>query len=93
MKLTDAVIEQVSSHIVGALIERKMITLKAQRGTVKERIKKVIKDEREQEELLDKEVARLIDKNKSVLGTDMIDYNRMFTMVKTKLAKEKGIVL
>lgn len=93
MRLTENTIENITSLIVGALVDKRLVTLKAQRGAVTERIKRVIKEECKKEALLDKEVEALIEKNISVLGKDSIDYGRMFTMVKVKLAKEKGIVL
>ena len=93
MRLSKESIEKVSDLIVSALIEKKLITLKDQRGKLKARIIKVINDDLKKEEALDREVNALIEKNKGVLGDESIDHNMMFNMVKKKLAKEKGVVL
>ena len=75
------------------MIDRKLITLKTQRAATVNRIKKVILDERKIEEELDKEVEALIKKNISAVGKEAVDYNKMFSMIKSKLAKERGVVL
>ena len=93
MSLTALNIEKVSNLIINELIDKKLITLKDQRDKVRNRIMKVITDDQKNIEALDKEVRMLIEKNKGIADSGSIDYNKMFNIIKVKLAKEKGIVL
>ena len=93
MRLSDRCLERVSELVVRGLIEEKLIKLKSQRESVKRRIKKVFTDEMKIEEDLDREAAALLKKNMGSTGGETIDYDHMLKMVRTKLAKQKGIVL
>ncbi len=91
--LSNEVISKVSELILRGLVEKRLITLKAQREKVKNSIKNAILKELKKEKALDKEVDALIEKNRKLVEGDSFDYDMMFNMVKVKLAKEKGIVL
>jgi hypothetical protein len=93
MKISKTDIDKLCENITRRLVDKKLLRLKTQRERLKEGIRKVITDELRKEEELDKEVAALIEKNKGVLGKETIDYQKMFHMIKVKLAKEKGVVL
>ncbi len=93
MKITRENIDKLSEHITRNLVDKRLVRLKAQRGKLKEKIKSVMLEELRKEDILDKEVAALIKKNTAQLGDDQIDYQKMFNLVKHKLAKERGIVL
>ncbi len=57
------------------------------------RIDEIITEEFMVEERLNKEVAELLKAHEKEIEKGHIDYNTMFTMIKKKLVKEKGIIL
>ncbi len=57
------------------------------------RIDQIITEEFMVEERLNKEVAELLKAHEKEIEKGHIDYNTMFTMIKKKLVKEKGIIL
>ena len=50
-------------------------------------------DEFQKEDRLDQEVREILNKHMEKIRKENIEYQTMFRMIKTKLAKEKGIVL
>ena len=53
----------------------------------------LITDEFHKEDKLDQEVREILNKHMEKIRKDNIEYQTMFRMIKTKLAKEKEIVL
>jgi hypothetical protein len=50
-------------------------------------------DEFQKEDRLDQEVRELLSKHMEKIRKDNIEYQQMFKLIKTRLAREKGIVL
>jgi hypothetical protein len=50
-------------------------------------------DEFQKEDRLDQEVRELLSQHIDKIRKENIEYQQMFKMIKTKLAREKGIVL
>lgn len=57
------------------------------------RIDQIITEEFMIEDRLNKEVAELLKAHEKEIEKGNIDYNTMFSMIKKKLVKEKGIIL
>jgi hypothetical protein len=53
----------------------------------------LITDEFQKEDQLDQEVREILSKHMEKIRRENIEYQTMFRMIKTKLAKEKNIVL
>ncbi len=53
----------------------------------------IIFEEFAKEDRLDIEVREILSKHMEKIRKDNIEYQTMFRMIKTKLAKEKGIIL
>lgn len=58
-----------------------------------EEIISLITDEFQKEDKLDQEVREILSKHMEKIRKENIEYQTMFRMIKTKLAKEKDIVL
>jgi len=56
-------------------------------------ITNLITDEFQKEDKLDQEVREILNKHMEKIRKENIEYQTMFRMIKTKLAKEKEIVL
>ncbi len=71
--------------------EDKVIT--EDKSRLLEEITNLIFEEFAKEDRLDQEVRELLGKHMEKIRKDNIEYQTMFRMIKTKLAKEKGIIL
>lgn len=92
MRLNEQEMKRLADYIYERLIQREMITLKAEESEVRRRIhEEIVKDIRN-ESALDKEVEEIIDEHISRAGED-INRRKLFKMIKGKLARERGIIL
>lgn len=86
-------IEKLSSLILSGLEGKGLVELKADPDRVTARIREIITADMRAEEELDREVERLIASHSGDEEAGGVDYRKMFSMVKHKLARERGIVL
>ncbi|OGD23137.1 MAG: hypothetical protein A2Y69_13550 [Candidatus Aminicenantes bacterium RBG_13_59_9] len=63
------------------------------RGRIVESINSLITDDFQKEDQLDQEVREILSKHMEKIRKENIEYQTMFRMIKTKLAKERSIVL
>ncbi|WP_027716530.1 DUF507 family protein [Desulfuromonas sp. TF] len=92
MRFTDLQIRRMADHLLSALVDRGGGTLKAGRGVVLARIEEIIRAEMTKEQELDKEVLELMESQLRNAPAD-IDRQKLFLMIKKKLAEERGIPL
>lgn len=78
---------------MASLKDKDLVEFKAPEHSVIERIMAAISGDIKAEEELDREVEGILKSHLEAVDAGKIDYRRMFTMVKTKLARERGIVL
>jgi hypothetical protein len=82
----------MADHLLSALVDRGGATLKAGRGVVLARVEEIIRSELAKEQALDKEVLELMESQLRKAPAD-IDRQKLFMMIKKKLAEERGIPL
>jgi hypothetical protein len=82
----------MADHLLSALVDRGGGTLKSGRGVVLARIEEIIRAEMTKEQELDKEVLELMESQLRNAPAD-IDRQKLFLMIKKKLAEERGIPL
>lgn len=92
MRFTDLQIRRMADHLLSALVDRGGATLKAGQGVVLARIEEIIRAEMTKEQELDKEVLELMESQLRKAPAD-IDRQKLFLMIKKKLAEERGIPL
>jgi len=63
------------------------------RNKLTESLMNLITDEFQKEDTLDQEVREILGKHMEKIRSENIEYQTMFRMIKTKLAKERNIVL
>jgi len=63
------------------------------RNKLTESLMNLITDEFQKEDKLDQEVREILNKHMEKIRNENIEYQTMFRMIKTKLAKERNIVL
>jgi hypothetical protein len=83
---------RLADYIYKRLTQREMITLKDDEDEVRRRIFEEIEKDIRNEDALDEEVERIIDEHISKAGEE-INRRKLFKMIKSKLARERGIVL
>jgi hypothetical protein len=63
------------------------------RNKLTESLMNLITDEFQKEDKLDQEVREILSQHMEKIRSENIEYQTMFRMIKTKLAKERNIVL
>jgi len=92
MKLKSTRITYIAREIVRILKEEDFIIVfdqEAAHGSVES----AITEDLQVEDDLDEEVRQLLEQYESTMDQSNIQYHEIFKMVKTKLAKERGLIL
>jgi len=92
MRLNKIQIEHLAFSIVRTLLKEEKI-LADNKNKLVEGINSLLTEEFLLEDKLDHEVRELLNQHIEKIRSDNIEYQTMFKMIKTKLAKEKDIVL
>ncbi len=93
MRLQKEMIERISAKVVDRLVRREAIECLAGEATLRTRIARIIEEDLLVEDRLNEEVKKILLSHQDEMDKDNVDYSRMFTMVKTKLARERNLVL
>ena len=92
MRLNKNQIEHLASVILRNLTREGKIIME-NKARLLEEITALLTDEFQKEDRLDQEVRELLSQHMEKIRRENIEYQQMFKMIKTKLAREKGIVL
>jgi len=92
MRLNKNQIEHLSFVILRNLIKEHKILIEDRTKLVEE-LNNLIIEDFQKEDKLDQEVRELLGKHMEKIRRENIEYQTMFRMIKTKLAKERNIVL
>jgi len=92
MRLNKNQIEHMAFIIVRNLTKEGKVILE-DRNKIIDQITALITDEFQKEDQLDQEVREILSKHMEKIRKENIEYQTMFRMIKTKLAKERNIVL
>lgn len=92
MRLHKNQIEHLAFSIVRNLLKEEKI-LADNKNHLIEEINFLITEEFQNEDKLDQEVREILNKHMEKIRKDNIEYQTMFRMIKTKLAKERDMVL
>ena len=95
MRLKEEQIRGLAEKVYNDLAAEKLITPRGERGAVIAGIVQAISQNFAAEQKLERDAEKLLDETMASLGRGAadIDRRRMLQMVKTKLAKERKIVL
>ncbi|MFQ6069494.1 MAG: DUF507 family protein [Candidatus Aminicenantales bacterium] len=92
MRLSKNQIEHMSFSIVKNLLKENKIIAEDKNKLVEDIIN-LITEEFQKEDKLDQEVREILNEHMEKIRKENIEYQTMFRMIKTKLAKERNIVL
>lgn len=92
MRLNKNQIEHLGSVILRNLAKEGKIIFES-KARLLEEVTNLLIEEFQKEDHLDQEVRELLSKHMEKIRKENIEYQQMFKLIKTKLAREKGIVL
>jgi hypothetical protein len=92
MRLKKEFIEKISKKIIESLLSKNLIIWESSLDKLESIIGQIIVDDLMVEDHLNEEVKELLDSRTDEYDRSMIDYGRVFQMVKSKLARERGLI-
>jgi hypothetical protein len=92
MRLSKLQIEHLAFSIIRNLLKEEKI-IADNKNRLVESMNSLITEEFMNEDKLDQEVREILNQHMEKIRRENIEYQTMFKMIKTKLAKEKDIVL
>ncbi len=92
MRLNKGQIEHLASSVMRNLTKEGKIIVE-DRNRLLDEVILLMTDEFQKEDRLDQEVREILNKHMEKIRRENIEYQQMFKLIKTKLAREKGIVL
>jgi uncharacterized protein len=93
MRLSKERVRHISESLVTRLQEEGQVAIVGGRKAFVEQIDHAIIEELSVEDRLNAEVRQLLNAYEQDIEQGHVDYQKMFTMVKGKLARERGIIL
>ena len=92
MRLKKEFIEKISEKIVKSLIDEDLIIWEDSHEKLEKIINNLIVDDLMVEDQLNDEVKQLLESRTEEYERSMMDYGRVFQLVKSKLARERGLI-
>jgi len=92
MRLNKNQIEHMAFVIVRNLLKEEKI-IADDRNKLTDSLMNLITEEFQKEDKLDQEVREILSQHMEKIRSENIEYQTMFRMIKTKLAKERNMVL
>jgi hypothetical protein len=93
MRLSKERVHHIAESLATRLQQEGQVTIVGDRKAFVQEINHAILEELSVEDRLNAEVRQLLNAYEQDIERGQVDYQRMFTMVKTKLARERGIIL
>ena len=92
MRLKKEFVEKISKKIIDSLLRKDLIIWEDSRDKLESIINDIIIDDLMVEDHLNDEVKQLLDSRTEEYERSMMDYGRVFQLVKSKLARERGLI-
>jgi uncharacterized protein len=92
MKLRTSRIEYIAQEIIRILTEEEFLIVFDQKEAVAS-VQSAISEDLAVEDKLDEEVRELLEAHEAKMDISNIHYHEMFKLVKSRLAKERGLIL
>ncbi len=93
MKLSREQITHMAESLALHLLGEGQLELVGARQALVETLGQAITDELQVEDRLNDEVRQLMKRYEAEIERDHADYQKMFTMIKSRLVKERGLIL
>jgi len=93
MRMTKERIRFISTAVLDQLKAQQLFEISGSKEKLVEALEKAVTDELSVEDRLNAEVRSMLKQYDAEFNSGRADYQKMFTMVKNKLVKERGVVL
>ena len=93
MRIQKELIDRIAHKVASALIQGDYLIWEDRPEKLEAIVNDLITEDLMVEDQLNEEVRLLIESRTKEYERDMMDYGRVFQMVKTKLARERGLIL
>ncbi len=93
MRLSKERVRHMADHLAARLQQEGHLELAGDRNALVLMLEQAITDELSVEDRLNAEVRQLLKAYDKQIEQGQVDYQKMFTMVKQKLVRERGIIL
>lgn len=93
MRLRKEMIERISAKVVERLLGRELLETEMPEAELVAKINRLIEEDLLVEDRLNDEVKEILRDHQDEMDQGNVDYSRMFSMVKTRLARERNLVL
>ena len=93
MRVTEERIQSLATSVVERLQEQNLLEVAGSKERLIHAVRKAITDELSVEDRLHAEIRALLKQYDAEFQSGRSDYQKMFTMVKNKLVKERELVL
>ncbi len=93
MRIQKELLDRIAKKVVSALIEGDYLVWEDRPEKLEVIVNDIITEDLMIEDQLNEEVRLLIESRTKEYERDMMDYGRVFQMVKSKLARERGLIL
>ena len=93
MRITKEFVETLSKRVVRSLIDKDMIIWEETIDKLETIVAGIIIEDLMVEDRLNEEVKTLLESKTEEYERSMMDYGRVFQMVKSKLVRERGLIL
>jgi uncharacterized protein len=92
MKLSKERVNQLAESLASRLGHGEYLEVVSQKQLVQE-LEQTITDELQVEDRLNAEIRQMMKAHEAEIERGHVDYQKMFTMIKSKLVKERGLIL
>ncbi len=93
MRITKEFVETLSKRVVRSLIDKDLIIWEEKISKLETIVAGIIIEDLMVEDRLNEEVKTLLESKTEEYERSMMDYGRVFQMVKSKLVRERGLIL
>ena len=93
MRLRKEMIERISDKTVMRLLDKDLISPDLKIDILKTRMSNVIEEDLLVEDRLNEEVKEILYDFQNEMDEGKVDYSRMFSMVKSRIARERNLIL
>ena len=93
MRLSKERVKHMSETLAARLVHEGHVELTGQHNALVEALDHVVTEELSIEDRLNAEVRQLLKAYERQIESGQVDYQKMFTMIKQKLVRERGIIL
>ncbi len=93
MRLSKERVRHMVETLAGRLVQEGHIVLTGPQKALVEALDQVVTEELSIEDRLNNEVRQLLKAYEHQIEIGQVDYQKMFTMIKQKLVRERGLIL